>query len=56
MDPHQSEKLDPHQSVKGETLEGHLGAMEGPDREKLAEGSGSRAASNLNVGPGSASK
>ncbi len=35
-DPHRSEKQDPdpHQSEKVEALEGHFGALEGPNLEK----------------------
>jgi len=33
-DPHQSGKLDPHQSVNLEALEGHFGELEGPSLEK----------------------
>jgi hypothetical protein len=35
-DPHQSEKQDPdpHQSEKLEALEGHFGALEGPNLEE----------------------
>jgi hypothetical protein len=36
LDPHQSERQDPdpHQSDKVEALEGHFGALEGPNLEK----------------------
>jgi hypothetical protein len=39
-DPHQSKKQDPdlHQSEKVEALEGHFGALEGPNLEKVSGG------------------
>ncbi len=47
-DPHQSKKQDPdlHQSEKVETLEGHFGALEGPNLEKVSGGIRIRIASN----------
>jgi hypothetical protein len=37
-DPHRSEKQDPdpHHSEKVEALEGHFGALEGPNMEKVS--------------------
>jgi hypothetical protein len=64
-DPYQSEKLntdpyqsgkqvpDPHQNEQLEAVEGHFGAFEGPNLDKVEGGSGS--ASNCKVGFGSGS-